>query len=109
MASMDSSLAESMNAQVLTMSTSASSASLVISMPWASTPPSMISASTRFFAQPREIMPIFFGLAIFEDMGGLLDDGARGLISNGLAVLADVHCAVAEDFDVKFRALDLER
>ncbi len=57
---MDSSLAESMNAQVLTMSTSASSADAVISMPCARTLPSMISASTRFFAQPREIMPTFF-------------------------------------------------
>jgi hypothetical protein len=26
----------------------------------------MISASTRFFAQPREIMPIFFGFAPLE-------------------------------------------
>src|SRR4029450_7120577 len=54
---MDSSFAESMNAQVLTIRTSASSAREVISMPRCNTLPSMISASTRFFAQPRLIMP----------------------------------------------------
>src|SRR5262245_4676805 len=56
---MDSSFAESMNAQVLTTRTSASSARDVISMPRCNTLPSMISASTRFFAQPRLIMPTF--------------------------------------------------
>src|SRR5438128_4452493 len=59
MASMDSSLAESINAQVLTTRTSASSAREVISIPRCKTLPSMISASTRFFAQPRLIMPTF--------------------------------------------------
>src|SRR5438046_7181992 len=59
MASMDSSLAESMNAQVLTTSTSASSAREVIFIPHRRTLPSMISASTRFLAQPRLIMPTF--------------------------------------------------
>src|SRR4028119_2489566 len=48
-----------MNAQVFTTSTSASSAFDVICMPCCSTLPSMISASTRFFAQPRLIMPTF--------------------------------------------------
>src|SRR5438874_1080801 len=56
---MDSSLAESMNAQVLTTSTSASSAREVIFIPHRRTLPSMISASTRFLAQPRLIMPTF--------------------------------------------------
>src|SRR6266699_1996032 len=59
MASIDSSLAESMNAQVLTTSTSASSAREVIFIPDRRTLPSMISASTRFLAQPRLIMPTF--------------------------------------------------
>src|SRR5207248_7804354 len=59
MASMDSSLAESMNAQVLTTSTSASSAREVIFIPDRRTLPSMISASTRFLAHPRLIMPTF--------------------------------------------------
>src|SRR5215510_9672325 len=48
-----------MKAQVLTTSTSASSAREVISIPCCKTLPSMISASTRFLAQPRLIMPIF--------------------------------------------------
>ena len=63
---MDSSLAESMNAQVLTIKTSASSALEVISMPSAWTDPSMISASTRFLAQPRLIIPtlVFAGADI---------------------------------------------
>ena len=47
---------------MLTTSTSASSADEVISMPCAKTLPSMISASTKFLAQPRLIMPTF-GLA----------------------------------------------
>src|SRR3712207_2427415 len=59
MASIDSSFAESMKAQVLITSTSASSARAVISIPRCKTLPSMISASTRFFAQPRLIMPTF--------------------------------------------------
>src|SRR6059058_1969384 len=46
-----------MKAQVLITSTSASSALEVISMPRSNTLPSMISASTRFFAQPRLIIP----------------------------------------------------
>src|SRR5581483_4215264 len=58
-----SSCAESMNEQVLTITTSASAASLVISMPPFIREPSMISASTRFFAQPREIMPTRTGRA----------------------------------------------
>ena len=46
-----------MNAHVLTTRTSASSAREVISMPLCNTLPSIISASTRFFAQPRLTMP----------------------------------------------------
>src|SRR6266702_941483 len=56
---MDSSLAESMNAQVFTTRTSASSGRGVISIPRCTTLPSMISASTIFLAQPRLIMPTF--------------------------------------------------
>src|SRR5215510_4576981 len=61
MASIDSSLAESMKAQVFTTKTSASSACRVISIPRTRTLPSMISASTRFLAQPRLIIPTFVG------------------------------------------------
>src|SRR5580698_3758672 len=82
MASIDSSLAESMKAQVLTMRTSASSASAVISMPWARTPPNMTSASTRFLAQPRLIMPTFFLAAgtVGEAAAGMkeVDEGWMG-------------------------------
>src|ERR1039458_8929122 len=46
-----------MNEQVLTMTASACAASFVISTPPLSSEPSMISASTRFLAQPREISP----------------------------------------------------
>src|SRR5207244_6150451 len=48
-------------AQVLITSTSASSALEVISIPRSNTLPSMISASTRFLAQPRLIIPTFAG------------------------------------------------
>src|SRR5436190_4552689 len=58
-APIDSSLAESMNAHVLITRTSASSGRDVISIPCCKTLPSRISASTRFLAQPRLIMPIF--------------------------------------------------
>src|SRR5471030_2265393 len=59
MVSIDSCLAESMNAQVLTIRTSASPASCVSwCPPWAASP-SMTSESTRFFGQPSEIIPTF--------------------------------------------------
>src|SRR4029077_4917469 len=45
------------NEHVLTITTSAAAASLVISTPSFSSVPSMISASTRFLAQPSEIKP----------------------------------------------------
>ena len=64
-----SSCAESMKEQVLTMTASACAASLVISTPPFISEPSMISASTRFLAQPSEIKPtrsgrgsVFFSL-----------------------------------------------
>src|ERR1700677_1107427 len=57
MASMLSSCAASIKEQVFTMTTSAWRASLVISSPLLSRDPSIISASTRFLAQPREINP----------------------------------------------------
>src|SRR4029450_9716762 len=60
--------AESMNAQVLTTRMSASSASEVISMPRSNTLPSIISASTRFFAQPTLIFP---RLSILCDLDGI--------------------------------------
>src|SRR5438270_848938 len=58
-----------MNAHVFTTSTSASSASAVICIPLCKTLPSMISASTRFFAQPRLIMPTFGGDAVSVIIG----------------------------------------
>src|SRR5258706_1413380 len=57
MASTLSSCAESIKEPVLTISGSACSAELVISTPAFSKVPSMISPSTRFLAQPREISP----------------------------------------------------
>src|ERR1035437_3892555 len=52
-----SSCAESMKEQVLTMRASTCAASFVISTQPLSSKPSMISASTRFLAQPSEIKP----------------------------------------------------
>ena len=57
--SIDSCLAESMNAQVFTTSTSAAAASCVSSWPASRASPSITSESTRFLGQPREIRPIF--------------------------------------------------
>src|SRR5262249_8534932 len=56
---MDSFFAESMKAHVLITRISASSGCDVISIPRCNTLPSMISASTRFLAQPRLIIPTF--------------------------------------------------
>src|SRR6185437_12589951 len=67
-----SSCAESMNEHVLTMTTSACEASLVISTPLFRSEPSMISASTRFLAQPREIRPTRTGLS--ADFSFIKDD-----------------------------------
>ncbi len=61
MASTLSSCAASMNEQVLTITTSASAGSLVISTPSFMSDPSMISASTRFLAQPKEMSPTLIG------------------------------------------------
>src|SRR5690242_19719881 len=63
-ASTDSCLAESMNAHVLTTRTSASEASAVSSCPARSASPSITSESTRFFGQPREIIPTFIEVAL---------------------------------------------
>src|SRR5665213_2414630 len=59
-----SSCAESMKEQVLTITASALAASLVISTPFFNSEPSMISASTRFLAQPSEIKPTRSGLEL---------------------------------------------
>ena len=56
---MDSCFALSINAQVLTTSTSASAALRVNSCPAFRASPSMTSESTRFFGHPRETIPIF--------------------------------------------------
>ena len=53
-----------MNEQVLTIITSACAASFVISMPSFMSEPSMISASTRFLAQPSEMRPTLSGAAL---------------------------------------------
>src|ERR1035437_2683366 len=59
---MDSCLAGSMKAQVLTMMTSASSGRGVSSYPWCARIPSITSLSTRFLGQPRLTIPTFLGI-----------------------------------------------
>ena len=56
-ASMDSFFEPSMKPHVLTITTSASCASRVTSIPSRNNEPSMTSLSTRFFAQPRLTNP----------------------------------------------------
>src|SRR5882762_7834794 len=60
----NSSLDESMNEQVLTMTTSAFSASGMTAMPAWCRWPTMISLSTRFFAHPREMRLTLIMVAI---------------------------------------------
>src|SRR5438132_5448822 len=86
-----------MNAHVLTTSTSASSALAVISMPCCKTLPSMISASTRFLAQPRLIIPTFVLMRI-ESLAAALFHGDFGVtFSDRLAVLFDLNRVAIED------------
>src|SRR4051794_25417890 len=99
MASIDSSLAESMKAHVLITSTSASSDRAVICIPCCRTLPSMISASTRFFAQPRLIMPtvvlgpVMSGPTVSADFAGTL-------FEPHVAIAASDHFAVLPDLDI---------
>src|SRR6476469_328091 len=95
MASIDSSLAESMKAQVLTTSTSASSAFGVICMPRSSTLPSMISASTRFFAQPRLIIPTVVRRG---SVGALFKFYVVIAGGDSGSVFCDLHRAAIQDF-----------
>src|SRR3954467_12701347 len=61
----DSSLDESMNEQVLTITTSAFSASGTTIMPAWWRWPTMISLSTRFLAQPREMrLTLIIGVGV---------------------------------------------
>ena len=55
---MDSCFAASMKPQVLTMMASALAGSLSSSKPSRTSTPSISSASTRFFAQPSDTIPI---------------------------------------------------
>src|ERR1035441_8904451 len=61
---MDSCLAGSMKAQVLTMMTSASSGRGVSSYPWCARIPSITSLSTRFLGQPRLTIPTCLGIKV---------------------------------------------
>src|SRR5580698_37079 len=109
---MDSSLAESINAQVLTMTTSASSALAVTCIPCATISPSMISASTRFFAHPRLIIPTFTlgdgGKTSAADKGRLVDSikpirsinhYITGVTRDKLPVLSHLDSPFVQDMD----------
>src|SRR5664279_1578482 len=56
--------ADSMNEHVFTINTSACAVSLVTSTPSFNSVPTITSASTRFFAQPSEIMPTRTGRSL---------------------------------------------
>jgi hypothetical protein len=67
MVSIDSCFASSMKAQVLITTVSASSRSWTIWWPRRPSSPSIISLSTRFFGQPRLIMPTRDGCSLREE------------------------------------------
>src|SRR5262252_4241671 len=99
-----------MNAQVFTTSTSASSADEVISIPLCKTLPSMISASTKFLAQPRLIMPTFvlmFGAKMKSP--ALLDRDVFVTTSDRLTVLLDLNRVAIQNPDRDFLAMKLYR
>src|SRR4051812_26514405 len=75
--SIDSCFAESMNAQVLTIRTSASAASGVSSWPACCDSPSITSESTRFFGQPSEIIPTFTLHRILDIMSSTMSSTDR--------------------------------
>src|SRR4029453_1490371 len=78
-----------MNAQVLTINTSASAASAVTVWPACSPSPSITSESTRFLGQPREIMPIFIQASDYTlqttDYGLRVQPIQHSRIGDGLA------------------------
>src|SRR3954470_22852835 len=100
MASIDSSFAESMKAQVLITSTSASSARAVTCIPCCRTLPSMISASTRFLAQPRLIIPTT-GFEPVTPGPGTSADWTATLFEPHVAIATSDHFAVLPDFDIR--------
>src|SRR3954470_3363486 len=73
MVSIDSCLAESMNAHVFTTRTSAADGSCVSSCPACAASPRITSESTRFFGHPSETRPIFIELCRDLGTGGLGD------------------------------------
>src|ERR1700730_223668 len=85
-----------MNAHVLMTRTSASSALVVISMPCCKTLPSMISASTRFLAQPRLIMPIFALMFLETPASTLLDRDVGVVLGYELAIFPDLNGVTIE-------------
>src|SRR5206468_6474633 len=79
-ASTDSRLAESMNAQVLTTMTSAADGSGVSPWPASRARPRITSESTRFLGQPRETRPIF--IIVFERSRHSAFSGLVGRLSH---------------------------
>src|SRR5947208_9147288 len=95
-----------MNAQVFTTRTSASSASEVICIPRASTLPSMISASTRFLAQPRLIMPT----VVRPAAGEVLFKSDIGIARHeGRSVFHDLHRSTLEQLHPQSPPTERER
>src|SRR4030095_12706615 len=96
MASIDSSFAESIKAQVFTTATAASSGCEVICIPRSNTLPSMISASTRFLAQPRLIIPTFVRP---DRTAGVLFKGNIGIARReGRSIFRDLHRVALQHF-----------
>src|SRR5947207_5582733 len=94
-----------MKAQVLITRTSASSAHDVISIPCCNTLPSMISASTRFFAQPRLTMPTLVpcaGRRFAPKASGATTDGEfmnRTLVNRHVLIAVFQRLAVFRDLN----------
>src|ERR1041385_2272578 len=97
-----------MNAQVLITKTSASFALEVISIPRSSTLPSMISASTRFLAQPRLIMPTFVLISeLPERQSRLLDGDVFVVFADGFAVFRYPNRITIQDANRDFLSVKL--
>ena len=79
----------------------------VISIPRCKTLPSIISASTRFFAQPKLIMPTF--VLILRKQRGLLDGDVGVSLSQCLAIFPDLNRFAIDDPDSDTLAAEFDR
>ena len=86
MFSMASFFASSIKPQVLTMTTSAPSTSFVISKPLSASLDSIISPSTWFLGQPRDIIPTFLLIKLTHSLSRCNQNDSFSMLSNAARI-----------------------